>query len=150
MSDATDPVGATIEDYLLEDRTFPPPEAFKADALVPRHHLYDEADEDYQGFWARQAAELLDWQQEWDTICDWQLPFAKWFVGGKLNVSENCLDRHVARRPRRPGRRSTGRASPATPAPSPTPTCSPRWSGSPTCSRAWAWPRATGSPSTCR
>jgi acetyl-CoA synthetase len=95
MSDATDPVGATIEDYLLEERMFPPSEAFKADALVASNHLHEEADKDYQGFWARQAADLLDWQQEWDTICDWQLPDAKWFVGGKLNVSENCLDRHV-------------------------------------------------------
>ena len=96
MSDATDPVSATIEDYLLEERMFPPSEAFKADALVASNHLHEEAAQDYQGFWARQAADLLTWQQEWDTICDWQLPFAKWFVGGKLNVSENCLDRHVA------------------------------------------------------
>ncbi len=95
MSDATDPTGATIEDYLLEERTFPPAEAFKEQALVASNHLHEEADRDYQGFWARQAAELVDWQQEWDTICDWQLPYAKWFVGGKLNVSENCLDRHV-------------------------------------------------------
>ena len=58
--------------------------------------LYDEAAEDDQGFWARQAAELLDWAKEWDTICDWELPYAKWFVGGKLNVAHNCLDRHVA------------------------------------------------------
>ena len=150
MSDATDPVGATIEDYLLEERMFPPSEAFKADALVASNHLHEEADQDYQGFWARQAADLLDWQQEWDTICDWQLPDAKWFVGGKLNVSENCLDRHVARRHGATGWRSTGRASPATSGPSPTPTCWPRWSASPTCSRASAWPRATGSPSTCR
>ena len=95
MSDATEGTGATIEDYLLEERTFPPSEAFKDQALVASNHLHEEADRDYQGFWARQAAALLDWQQEWDTICDWQLPFAKWFVGGKLNVSENCLDRHV-------------------------------------------------------
>ena len=95
MSDATDPTGATIEDYLLEERTFPPSEAFKEHALVASNHLHEEANRDYQGFWARQAAALVDWQQEWDTICDWQLPFAEWFVGGKLNVSENCLDRHV-------------------------------------------------------
>jgi acetyl-CoA synthetase len=95
MSDATEGAGATIEDYLLEERTFPPSEAFKEHALVASNHLHEEADRDYQGFWARQAIDLLDWQQDWDTICDWQLPFAKWFVGGKLNVSENCLDRHV-------------------------------------------------------
>ncbi|MCU1370743.1 MAG: acsA [Ilumatobacteraceae bacterium] len=95
MSDATEGAGATIEDYLLEERTFPPSEAFKEQALVASNHLHEEADRDYQGFWARQAAALLDWRQEWDTICDWQLPDARWFVGGKLNVSENCLDRHV-------------------------------------------------------
>ncbi len=88
--------GATIEDYLLEERLFPPPESFKADALVAGTFLYDEAATDDQGFWARQAADLLTWRQDWDTICDWQLPFAKWFVGGQLNVAENCLDRHVA------------------------------------------------------
>ena len=78
-----------------EDRTFPPPEDFKERSLVAGTFLYDEADEDYQGFWARQAAELLDWSEDWHTICDWQLPFAKWFVGGKLNACHNAVDRHV-------------------------------------------------------
>jgi acetyl-CoA synthetase len=94
MSDPNKP-GATIEDYLLENRTFPPSEAFKEQSLVAGTHLYDEAARDYQGFWARQAADLLDWSSEWDTICDWQLPDARWFVGGTLNASQNCLDRHV-------------------------------------------------------
>ncbi|MCU1358314.1 MAG: acsA [Acidimicrobiales bacterium] len=96
MSDETETAGATIEDYLLEDRMFPPPEGFKEQSLVAGTQLYDEANEDYEGFWARQAADLVDWRKEWDAILDWQLPFAKWFVGGTLNVSENCLDRHVA------------------------------------------------------
>ena len=87
--------GATIEDYLIEDRTFPPPEDFKERSLVASPFLYDEANEDWQGFWARQAADLLDWDEEWHTILEWDLPFAKWFVGGKLNVAYNCLDRHV-------------------------------------------------------
>ena len=87
--------GAAIEDYFTEDRTFPPPEDFKENSLAASTFLYDDAGQDYQGFWAKQAAELLDWFEDWDTICDWQLPFAKWFVGGKLNVSYNCLDRHV-------------------------------------------------------
>ncbi len=86
---------ATIEALYLENRSFPPPEHFKKDALVVDTSLYDEADEDYQGFWARQAASVLDWFEDWHTICEWELPFAKWFVGGKLNVSYNCLDRHV-------------------------------------------------------
>jgi acetyl-CoA synthetase len=87
---------AAIEDFLTEDRTFPPPESFKAQALVTGAEAYDEAEQDWQGFWARQAADLLDWFQPWDTILEWELPFARWFVGGKLNVSHNCLDRHVA------------------------------------------------------
>ena len=61
----------------------------------PSPFLYDEADEDYEGFWARQAAELLDWDEDWHTILEWDLPFAKWFVGGKLNVCHNAVDRHV-------------------------------------------------------
>src|SRR3954453_7828665 len=88
-------IPAEIEDFLTEDRTFPPPEDFKEQSLVAGTFLYDEADQDFEGFWARQAAELVDWRKEWDTILDWQLPFAKWFVGGQLNVSQNCLDRHV-------------------------------------------------------
>ncbi len=84
-----------IEAYQLEARTFPPSEAFKRDALVVDPWMYDEADRDWQGFWARQAAELLDWSQEWETILQWDLPFAKWFVGGRLNVAYNCVDRHV-------------------------------------------------------
>jgi acetyl-CoA synthetase len=86
---------ATIEDYYLESRSFAPSEEFKKQALVTDPSLYDEADRDYQGFWARQAAALLDWSEEWHTILEWELPFAKWFVGGKLNVAHNCVDRHV-------------------------------------------------------
>jgi len=85
-----------IDALASENRTFPPPESFKRDALVVDTSLYDEANEDDEAFWARQAAELVTWDQEWDQILDWQLPYSKWFVGGKLNVSANCLDRHVA------------------------------------------------------
>jgi acetyl-CoA synthetase len=87
--------GATIEAWYSEERRFPPPEEFKKDALVTDTSLYDEADRDYEGFWARQAADLLDWTEEWETILEWDLPYAKWFVGGKLNAAQNCLDRHV-------------------------------------------------------
>jgi acetyl-CoA synthetase len=87
---------ATIEALLAEGRTFPPPESMKNDALVVGTEIYDEANQDFEGFWARQAADLLDWSQEWQTILEWNLPFAKWFVGGKLNVAHNCVDRHVA------------------------------------------------------
>ena len=91
MSDEHD----TIDDLMLENRKFPPSDEFKRQALVADTSLYDEAAEDYQGFWARQAADLLTWSTEWSTICEWDLPYAKWFVGGQLNVSYNCLDRHV-------------------------------------------------------
>ncbi len=84
-----------IEAFASENRTFPPSETFKADALVTGTDLYDEAARDDEGFWARQASELVHWDTEWDTILDWQLPYAKWFEGGTLNVSYNCLDRHV-------------------------------------------------------
>jgi acetyl-CoA synthetase len=86
----------TIAALLAEDRTFPPSDEVKADALVTDASIYDEAARDFEGFWARQAAELLDWDTEWDTILDWNLPYAKWFVGGRLNATQNCLDRHVA------------------------------------------------------
>ncbi|MEO8265932.1 MAG: acetate--CoA ligase [Ilumatobacteraceae bacterium] len=85
----------TIDDLMLENRKFPPSADFKRQALVADTSLYDEAAEDYQGFWARQAADLLSWSTDWETICEWELPYAKWFVGGQLNVSYNCLDRHV-------------------------------------------------------
>ena len=84
-----------IDDLLLENRTFPPPADFKEQSLAAGTFLYDEAAADYQGFWAKQALAHLDWSEEWETICEWDLPFAKWFVGGKLNATYNCLDRHV-------------------------------------------------------
>ncbi len=95
-TDEQPPPVDTIDALLAEHRTFPPSDEFKADALVTDTSLYDEAAADDEGFWARQASELLDWAEDWDTICDWQLPDAKWFVGGKLNVAHNCIDRHVA------------------------------------------------------
>ncbi len=84
-----------IEVYETEDRSFPPPAAFAAQANTSDRSLYDEADADYEAFWARQARELLDWDEDFTEVLDWQLPFAKWFADGKLNVSANCLDRHV-------------------------------------------------------
>ncbi|MDQ1375095.1 MAG: acetyl-CoA synthetase, partial [Actinomycetota bacterium] len=93
MSDDT---GAAIEDYYLEERTFPPPPEFVENALVSDRSLYDTADADWEAFWAGQARELLDWFDDFDTTLEWKLPFARWFDGGTLNVSYNCLDRHVA------------------------------------------------------
>jgi len=85
----------TIDDLMLENRKFPPSAEFKRQALVTDTGMYDDAAEDYQGFWARQSHDLLTWSSDWTTICEWELPFAKWFVGGQLNVTYNCLDRHV-------------------------------------------------------
>jgi acetyl-CoA synthetase len=84
-----------IESLLAEGRTFPPSKDFKKSALVVDAEIYDEANVDFEGFWARQAEDLVDWSEPWHTVLEWDLPFAKWFVGGKLNVSYNCLDRHV-------------------------------------------------------
>ena len=80
---------------MVENRRFPPSEAFKAAALVVDTHLYDEAAQDDEAFWARQAADLVSWSKPWETILEWNLPYSKWFIGGELNVSYNCLDRHV-------------------------------------------------------
>jgi acetyl-CoA synthetase len=90
-----EPTSAAIEDYLVEERKFPPPPDFAANALVSGTAIYDEANDDFEAFWARQAGELVSWSKDWHTICEWELPFAKWFLGGELNVSYNCLDRHV-------------------------------------------------------
>jgi acetyl-CoA synthetase len=85
----------TIDALQWEKRKFPPSDAFKKNTLVAGTFLYDEANEDYEAFWARQASELVSWDTQWATICEWNLPYSKWFVGGQLNVSYNCLDRHV-------------------------------------------------------
>ncbi len=85
----------TIDDLLAEQRKFVPPPEFVANSLMVGTHLYEEAARDDEGFWARQAADLVTWDTEWDQICEWDLPYAKWFLGGRLNVSYNCLDRHV-------------------------------------------------------
>ena len=127
----SDSGGAAIEDFYLEERLFPPPEGFTAQAVVSDGSLAERAASDVEAFWAEQAG-ALDWYDRWHTVLEWDLPFARWFVGGTLNVSHNCLDRHVAAGLGGRGARSTGRASPATPGPSPTRSSWPRSSASPT------------------
>ena len=83
-----------IETLLHEQRTFPPPEAFRRRAHVKDAGVYERARADREGYWAEWARQL-EWIRPWDRVLDWQPPHAKWFVGGKLNVSANCLDRHV-------------------------------------------------------
>jgi acetyl-CoA synthetase len=85
---------AEIDDLLREDRTFAPAPAFRAQALVRDESVYAEAERDPEAFWARFASEL-EWSRKWDKVLDWQPPHARWFVGGQLNISVNCLDRHV-------------------------------------------------------
>ncbi|HYN97951.1 MAG TPA: acetate--CoA ligase [Pilimelia sp.] len=85
----------TLENLLQETREFPPPAELAAAANVTAD-AYAEAEADRLAFWERQARRL-DWAKEWDQVLDWSRPpFAKWFVGGQLNVAYNCLDRHVA------------------------------------------------------
>jgi acetyl-CoA synthetase len=88
------PHDKTIDALLSENRTFPPDPKFTSGAWVKDASVYAEADKDFEGFWARFAGEL-EWMMPWKTVLDWQPPFARWFVGGKLNASVNCLDRHL-------------------------------------------------------
>jgi len=87
-----------IESHLVENRVFKPAKEFSGKAriksLAQYRQMYKESIEKPDKFWAREASELL-WRKKWSKVLDWKLPFAKWFVGGKLNVSENCLDRHL-------------------------------------------------------
>ncbi|XZN96498.1 MAG: acetate--CoA ligase [Microcoleus sp.] len=89
----------TIESILHEKRLFQPPAEFSEKAhiksLEEYQALYDKAKADPQAFWAELATQELDWFQKWDAVLDWQPPFAKWFVNGKINISYNCLDRHL-------------------------------------------------------
>ena len=86
-----------IDALLQESREFPPSDAFRKNANVNDPAIWAKAAEDREAFWAGFAGEL-DWQTKWDTVLEWNPPYAKWFVGGKLNASVNCLDRHLATR----------------------------------------------------
>ncbi len=86
-----------IDVLLAEDRTFEPPEGFRAAAHVRDHTPYDDARADREAYWAKWAEEL-DWFRRWDQVLEWEPPYSKWFIGGKLNAAYNCLDRHLAAR----------------------------------------------------
>ena len=90
MSDAE----RNIEALLSEERVFEPPEDFRARAIVRDDSIYERADADNEAYWAEQA-ERLSWFSRWDTVMEWTPPWVKWFAGGTLNASYNCLDRHV-------------------------------------------------------
>ncbi len=82
-----------LSNLLRESRRFPPPPEFAATANVTAD-VYAQAEADRLGFWAS-TAERLTWAKRWDSVLEWNLPFARWFPGGQLNVAYNCLDRHV-------------------------------------------------------
>ncbi len=85
----------SLENLSREERRFPPSEQFVAQA-VAKPDLYDRAAADREAFWAEQARELVTWSTDFDQTLDWsKAPFARWFVGGELNVAYNCTDRHV-------------------------------------------------------
>src|SRR5882757_10879738 len=86
--------GPALDNLLTESRTFPPSAEFTAQANATAQ-LYADADDDREAFWAAQA-DHLHWDTRWSQVLDWSnAPFAKWFVGGKLNIAYNALDRHV-------------------------------------------------------
>jgi acetyl-CoA synthetase len=90
---------AVIESTLKEERLFNPPSEFANKAHIKSfadyQKLYEYAKTEPEKFWAELAEKELHWFRKWDQVLDWQPPFAKWFVGGKLNISYNCLDRHL-------------------------------------------------------
>jgi len=94
MAQGKGDAGAPIEALLREKRKFPPPRDFARRALVSKPSVYAEAARNPVRFWEARARELT-WFKPWKKALDWKPPYAKWFVGGKLNVSYNCLDRHV-------------------------------------------------------
>ncbi|MGE0448911.1 MAG: acetate--CoA ligase [Vicinamibacterales bacterium] len=85
---------AEFSDLLREERTFPPPAAFRASARVQDERIYDDAERDPEAFWAHWAGEL-EWSRPWTRVLEWEPPHAKWFVGGTLNASVSCVDRHA-------------------------------------------------------
>ncbi len=100
MSDTSPdlPTDQVFDDLLHEDRSFPPPPDFAAKANISDASLYEAANEDYLQYWTDQAAEL-DWFEPWEETLEWTPPHCKWFVGGKLNITHNCLDRHLETKP---------------------------------------------------
>ena len=82
---------------LKEHGMFEPPEDFVKQANMNNPDIYQRAEEDFEGFW-EELAENVDWYNRWDNVLEWNPPYSKWFVGGRLNASYNCLDRHIEKR----------------------------------------------------
>ncbi len=95
MSHAPNPAeGGALDDLLQEERSYPPDPDFAAAAHVSDPSIHEAAEADPEGWWARWASEL-EWFEPWSRVLEWEPPHARWFVGGKLNVAYNCLDRHA-------------------------------------------------------
>jgi acetyl-CoA synthetase len=92
-------VTSNIESVLHEERVFHPSENFRAAARINSmeelERLREEAHREPEAFWARMAEEELHWFKKWDTVLEWEPPHARWFVGGRINIAFNCLDRHL-------------------------------------------------------
>ena len=87
--------GGRLDALLHEERKFEPSDQFRERANWNDLAIYEEASRDLEGFWAEQAGSI-DWFRKWDQVLDWRVPDARWFVGGKLNVCYNCVDRHLS------------------------------------------------------
>jgi acetyl-CoA synthetase len=95
MSDSAAMERGRFAALLEEKRSYPPSEEFKKQANWGEQSAYDSARQDPESFWAKEA-ERIDWIKKWDKVLEWKAPWAQWFVGGKLNVTHNCVDRHAA------------------------------------------------------
>jgi acetyl-CoA synthetase len=95
MPDGTATQQEKLDALLQENRTFPPSDDFRRQANAADPAIYERAAQDLEAFWADEA-KRLDWFKPWDMVLEWNVPWAKWFVGGQLNVTHNCVDRHAA------------------------------------------------------
>ena len=137
-----------ISVLLSEERRFPPPAEFAARANATPA-IYEAAARDRLAFWAEQAR-ALDWIPPWQSVLEWTPPHARWFVGGELNVSANCLDRHLTGPAPQQGRDHLGRRAGRPPGAHLLGARPGKSAARPTRSGVSASARATGSRSTCR
>ncbi|HLH67580.1 MAG TPA: acetate--CoA ligase [Candidatus Dormibacteraeota bacterium] len=87
-------LGHAIETLFQEGRRYPPDPGFAAQANA-KPEIYERAERDFEGFWREEALQRVSWFKPFDRVLEWELPYARWFLGGKLNVCYNCVDRHV-------------------------------------------------------
>ncbi|HEV2379584.1 MAG TPA: acetyl-coenzyme A synthetase N-terminal domain-containing protein, partial [Terriglobia bacterium] len=92
MADGTAVQQENFDALLQENRTFPPLEDFRCQANAGNAAIYERAAQDPEAFWVGEA-NRLDWFKPWDKVLEWNVPWAKWFLGGQLNVTHNCVDR---------------------------------------------------------